>query len=94
MSRSDASGTTESLNTPELTCRELVELVTAYFEDALSATDRARFEHHLSGCDGCTAYLEEMRETIKLTGELRESAVSPAAQARLLGVFRAWKRGG
>jgi anti-sigma factor RsiW len=76
-----------------MTCKELVELVTAYFEGALPATDRARFERHLSGCDGCTAYLAQMRQTIALVGDLRESDVPPTAEARLLQVFRDWKRG-
>ncbi len=30
----------------DLTCRELVELVTEYLEDALSPSERARFEAH------------------------------------------------
>jgi anti-sigma factor RsiW len=79
---------------PELTCKELVELVTDYLEGALSATDHARFERHIAGCDGCTAYLEEMRETITLIGDLHESGVSPAAAERLLKAFHNWKRGG
>lgn len=76
-----------------MTCRELVELVTAYFEQALSAEDRAHFEAHVSVCPGCTAYLEQMRATIARVGELREEHVSPAAERELLGVFRDWKRG-
>jgi len=40
----------------DLVCRELVELVTEYLSEALSADDRARFEHHLSECPPCTTY--------------------------------------
>ena len=39
---------------PALTCAQVVELVTDYLEGGLSEADRARFEAHLSGCDGCT----------------------------------------
>ena len=53
-----------------LTCNELVEIVTDYLEGALSASDRDRFEGHIEGCDGCRAYLEEMRQTIVLVGSL------------------------
>ena len=35
----------------ELTCQELVELVSDYLEGALSPEDRRRFEEHLAGCD-------------------------------------------
>lgn len=76
----------------ELTCKELVELVTAYFEDALSADERLRFERHVSVCPGCSAYVEQMRQTITLVGELREQDVSPTAEQQLLQAFRGWKR--
>lgn len=76
----------------ELTCKELVELVTEYFEDALSANERLRFERHVSDCPGCSAYVEQMRQTITLVGELREQDVSPTAEQQLLQAFRGWKR--
>jgi anti-sigma factor RsiW len=76
---------------PEITCREVVELVTAYLDDALSTADRARFEEHVADCDGCTNYLGQMRETIRLTGSLTEEQV-PAEQCReLLGAFHDWR---
>jgi anti-sigma factor RsiW len=55
-----------------LTCRELVELVTDYLERILRQQDRARFEAHIAGCANCTRYLEQFRETIRLTGTLRD----------------------
>ena len=36
-----------------MTCRQVVELMTDYLDGALSAADRARFEEHIAGCDGC-----------------------------------------
>jgi putative zinc finger protein len=80
--------------TRELSCRELVELVTDYFEDALSRRDRKRFDRHISGCDGCTAYLEQMRGTIRATGMLTEEQVPEEARGELLGAFRGWKASG
>ena len=74
-----------------LSCRELVELVTDYLEDALSADDRARFEEHISGCPGCTAYLEQMRTTIRLTSTLTEDSLDPQYKDELLNIFRNWK---
>jgi anti-sigma factor RsiW len=76
----------------ELTCQELVELVTEYFEGALSATDRARFETHLAECEGCTAYLEQMKQTMWAVGHLTERDVSPPARAALLQIFHDWKK--
>jgi anti-sigma factor RsiW len=75
----------------ELTCREVVELVTAYLEGALDASDRERFEEHLVFCDGCGNYLEQMRQTVRLTG--RAAAELPGElEARLLEAFKGWQR--
>ena len=74
-----------------LTCIELVELVTDYLEDALPAPERARFEAHLGECEGCVAYVEQIRETIVLTGRLRDEDISPEALGPLLDAFRAWR---
>jgi anti-sigma factor RsiW len=76
-----------------LSCQELVELVTDYFEDALPAPERARFDAHIAGCDGCTAYLEQMRTTIALTGRLRTDEVPAESVEPLLEAFRDWRRG-
>ena len=34
-------------------CRELVEVITDYLDDALPQRDRLRFEAHLTECDAC-----------------------------------------
>jgi anti-sigma factor RsiW len=79
-----------SVHAAPIACRELVELVTDYLEGALSPDLRARFDNHIAGCDGCTTYLEQMRETIRLTGTLREQQISPEARVALLHAFRGW----
>ncbi len=73
-----------------LTCKELVELVTEYFEGTLPEHDRERFEAHVAGCQGCTNYLQQMRQTIQLIGELTETTIAPDARDELLDVFRNW----
>jgi anti-sigma factor RsiW len=76
----------------DLTCRELVELVTDYLEGVMPAAERARFEEHLVFCPGCVYYLDHMRKTIELAGELTEEQLAPEAEATFLEAFRAWKR--
>jgi anti-sigma factor RsiW len=71
-------------------CREAVEAVTAYLEDALPRRERARFATHLAACPHCDAYVEQIRQTIVLAGALEPDDLSPAAQRALEGVFRAW----
>jgi anti-sigma factor RsiW len=73
-----------------LTCHEVVEIITDYLEDALSPADRRRVEEHLAGCGGCTAYLEQMRETIRLTGMLTEEQIPEERRQDLLAAFRTW----
>jgi len=76
-----------------ITCKELVELVTDYLEGTLSGETRAQMERHVAGCDGCTKYLEQMRRTIQLTGNVREEDLSAAQREDLLRLFRDWKKG-
>ena len=76
--------------TPQMACRELVELVTSYLEGALPEDERARFEAHIAGCDACTRYLDQMRQTIRALGHLPPESISPEAERELLVAFRAW----
>ena len=81
------------MNAPaDLTCQELVELVTDYLEQSLAPAERARFEQHLAVCPGCQAYLGQMRKTLTLLGTLSEDSIEPAARDQLLRTFRHWKR--
>jgi anti-sigma factor RsiW len=80
-----------SASVEQLSCQELVELVTSYLEGALPPDERASFEHHIEGCTGCNEYVRQMRMTIELTGRLTAADLSPDAEAKLLTVFRNWK---
>jgi anti-sigma factor RsiW len=75
----------------DLTCRELVELVTEYLEGRLTRGERRRFERHLKGCPYCTAYVEQMGLVISTLGSLSEESISPRARDELLAAFRDWK---
>jgi anti-sigma factor RsiW len=74
----------------QLSCQELVELVTDYVEGGLSADEHDRVDRHLETCQGCRTYVEQMRQTIELTGRLTVDDVSPEAELALLEAFRAW----
>ena len=75
----------------DMACAELVEVITDYLEGKLPARARRRFERHLSACDGCDAYLDQMRTTISLSGRLRVEDVPAELEERLLVAFRDWK---
>jgi predicted anti-sigma-YlaC factor YlaD len=74
-----------------LSCQQVVELVTGYLEHTLDVETYGLFEEHLNFCDGCGAYLDQMRATIAVVGRLDESDVPPDARARLLAAFRDWQ---
>lgn len=76
----------------ELTCVEIVELVTDYLEERLPVEETERFELHLVFCDGCQNYLEQIRETIAATGRLRTEDMPAELQERLLEAFLGWSR--
>jgi anti-sigma factor RsiW len=76
-----------------LTCREVVELITDYLEGALDEGDRTRFEAHLSACDGCAAYLDQMRVTVAVVGRLEPAELSEGMERELLAAFRDWRDG-
>jgi predicted anti-sigma-YlaC factor YlaD len=85
--------TSNGVGVEELSCREVVEILGDYLEGAMTPEDRVRLEEHLADCDGCAAYLEQLRVTIRLSGRLTEEAVSSRVMAPLLEAFRAWRRG-
>jgi anti-sigma factor RsiW len=75
-----------------LGCQEFVELVTAYLEGALDPGDQRRFDEHLAACGNCAQYLEQIRQTIRVTGTLRPEDLSAGAEEALLKAFRDWRR--
>ena len=66
--------------------------MTDYLEGALDGTTRRRVDEHLAACPGCTAYLDEMRVTIRLTGTLTERDLGAPVRDSLLD-FRGLRRG-
>lgn len=80
------------MNDNDMTCKELVDLVTEYLDDALPSGRRERFEQHLGACGGCRIYLHQMQQTIRSVGALREENVAADANQALLAAFRDWKR--
>ena len=75
-----------------LTCRQVVELLTEYFEGELSPTERSRFEEHVLSCPPCRAHLEQMRQTMRVLGSIPEKTISPQAEEDLRVAFRGWRR--
>ena len=74
-----------------LVCRQAVALVTDYLEGALTPADRERFEAHIADCPHCRTYLEQIRTTIALTGQVGPEDLDPQAQDELIALYRSWR---
>lgn len=72
----------------DLPCKEVVELVTDYLEQALLPEMNARIEEHLAECPGCDTYYEQVRQTIAALRKLTEAPMLPGTREALLLKFR------
>jgi hypothetical protein len=57
----------------DLACQQAVRLISDYLDGDLPPGWRDSVTEHLSACDGCTAYLEQIRQTVDLLEEIDAS---------------------
>ena len=76
-------------NPLQISCADAIELMTDFLDDALSSKDLADFQTHLTQCEGCRVYLDQLRQTITLTAVTRDDSVqiSPPNFEELVAVF-------
>jgi anti-sigma factor RsiW len=77
--------------TGEITCQELVELVTSYLEGGLPEKERVFFEQHLVICRACSTHLEQVRATQQALRGIASARIDPEAREKLIDAFREWK---
>ncbi len=49
-----------------MTCREFADFMADYLSGELLPETTAQFEHHLTVCPNCVAYLSNYRQTVSL----------------------------
>lgn len=72
------------MNRDDVRCREVVEVLTDYFDGALPVAQRTALEQHLLTCEGCATYVDQLRTTIRLTGRLAEEDVPSSVMEKVL----------
>jgi anti-sigma factor RsiW len=80
---------------PDMACKDVVELLTAYLDGAMPDEVRAQVDEHLDGCDGCQNVLAQWRTTIALAGRLTEDDVDNTDEItrdRLISIVRGLRR--
>jgi hypothetical protein len=76
----------------QMTCIEVVEVVSDYLERSLGVEERVRLEAHLVICEGCDAYVAQMRATVAALGRLDEGARPSPHLESVVVAFRARHR--
>jgi predicted anti-sigma-YlaC factor YlaD len=73
-----------------IACREVVERLTDYLDDALAPGERTRLEAHLDACPDCAATVAAFVQTINALGALppEDVAVPDETLAVVLSAFR------
>ncbi|MGH2525851.1 MAG: anti-sigma factor family protein [Actinomycetota bacterium] len=79
----------------EMRCVEFVDLISDYLQGDVSDEQLVRMEHHLEGCAGCRAALEQIKTVIRVTGRLTAAdvaSIDPLIRDRLLSTLRIPRR--
>jgi Putative zinc-finger len=75
------------------TCQEVVTLASEYLAGAMTAAQMTAFELHLNFCDGCSSFVDQVRETAAIARGLPVEEIPDEVQAKLLAAFKDWKHG-
>jgi predicted anti-sigma-YlaC factor YlaD len=59
-------------NREHLACLEVVRLVSDYLDGHVEGDVQSLFEEHLNYCLGCERYVDQLRETTRVTGLLHD----------------------
>jgi anti-sigma factor (TIGR02949 family) len=74
------------------TCKEVVDLAADYVEGEMTAPQATAFEMHLNFCDGCSTFIDQIRETAATARRLSEEQIPEELRAKLISAFRDWSR--
>jgi Putative zinc-finger len=70
------------------TCKEIVDLASEYIEGGMTPSQMTQFELHLNLCEGCVAFVDQIRATATMAGRLSEEDIPEETKVKLLEAFR------
>jgi hypothetical protein len=73
---------------PEMECRECVDLLADYLEGALPKDQAELLEWHLEGCAPCVSFVNTYKGTVNAAQRLRETTLPPELRARLIAFLK------
>lgn len=75
-----------------MTCRELTDFLADYLAGRLPEAVAREFEDHLADCRDCGTYLQNYRETIRLTRETSDEIPADVPDELVDAVIAACRR--
>jgi anti-sigma factor RsiW len=77
---------------PEIGCRECVDLLADYVDGALPKHRAELLEWHLEGCEPCVAFVNTYRGTVDAARRLRETTMPPELHRKLIAFLKSGGR--
>lgn len=78
---------------PEIECRECVDLLVDYVDGKLPKHQAEMLEWHLEGCAPCVAFVNTYKGTVDAARRLREITLPPELRERLRAYLQRKDRG-
>ncbi|HET9143336.1 zf-HC2 domain-containing protein [Actinophytocola sp.] len=72
----------------DMTCQELVELVSDFLDGTLDPETEHEVVEHVAYCDGCGAYIDQFRQTIRALGDVPTETLPENIREELLRANR------
>ena len=76
-----------------MTCRDVIEFLSDYYEGALPESERALFDAHLAECPDCVAYLKAYEQTVRLEKHACDEPPGEMPASLVQAIMAARKRG-
>jgi hypothetical protein len=70
------------------TCRDVIERLLDYLEEALDPATRAALQHHFQDCAPCVVYLRTYNRSRRLVGDVMQDEASVELPANVKGRLR------
>ena len=72
----------------KVTCKQIVEELCDYVDQALDSGERARFEEHLRRCRPCRIVCDTAQQTVHIYRHWPPVAVPPEVESRLFATLK------
>jgi anti-sigma factor RsiW len=71
-----------------MSCKEVTEAATDYLDGNLPFWRKMALRMHVAMCRHCRAFLDQLRKTVALLGQLPQAPVAQETRAELVRQFR------